>query len=120
MSTVQKKGQKRKASRSPSPSSSFPEPPKRPLTGYIRWANDERPQFKLDNPELTPSELTALLGKSWKKLSDDKRKVYNELYQNDKAEYDKAIAEYREKYPNGMLLFFISSFSKKSNSDFFL
>lgn len=49
--------------------------PKQPLTGYVRFLNDRREKIRADNPTLTFSEITKLLGAEWTKLPADEKQV---------------------------------------------
>ena len=52
---------------------------KAPLTGYVRFMNEQREKVKAGNPELAFPEVTKLLGAQWSKLSVEEKqwgKVY--------------------------------------------
>ncbi|KAI1292060.1 FACT complex subunit SSRP1 [Halotydeus destructor] len=68
--------------------------PKKPMTAYFLWMNENRPVLKEKYPSLSLTELTKKAGELWKeKTSSDKTK-YEEEYERLKIEYKKAMAEY--------------------------
>lgn len=71
-----------------------PNAPKRGKSNYIFFCMDRREKVKTDNNELSAKEITTLLGKMWKDLSDKKKVVYNNLAIADRDRYLKESAEY--------------------------
>jgi hypothetical protein len=70
-----------------------PEPPKRPLSSYMYFAQEQRKS----NPEVKDlkgadgiRKAGQLLGSQWKALSADQKKQYEALAQNDRERYYKA------------------------------
>ena len=49
--------------------------PKPALSGYIRFLNEKREVLRKENPSLTFSELTRLLGSEWSKLQQHEKQV---------------------------------------------
>lgn len=49
--------------------------PKPALSGYIRFLNERREVMRKENPNLTFSELTRLLGSEWTKLQQHEKQV---------------------------------------------
>ena len=49
--------------------------PKQPLTGYVRFLNDRRDKVRADNPALSFSEITKLLGAEWSRLQQHEKQV---------------------------------------------
>ena len=62
--------------------------PKRGLSSYIFFCNEQRNIVKEKNPSLTNKELTSELGKKWNLLTDEQKKPYNTLATNDKTRYE--------------------------------
>ena len=54
--------------------------PKQPLTGYVRFLNERREKVRADNPGLTFSEITKLLGSEWSKLPQHEKQVCISYY----------------------------------------
>lgn len=51
--------------------------PKAPLTGYVRFLNEQREKVRTEHPELNFPEVTKLLGAQWSKLSVEEKQVGN-------------------------------------------
>jgi hypothetical protein len=68
--------------------------PKRGLTAYIFYCTDMRDVLKNKNSELSTKEVTSLLGKGWRELSEKDRKPYAKLASKDKARYDEEKANW--------------------------
>lgn len=49
--------------------------PRQPLTGYVRFLNERREKVRAENPNLTFSEITKLLGAEWSKLPAQEKQV---------------------------------------------
>jgi hypothetical protein len=64
------------------------EGPKRPLTAYMFFCQENRPQIKSENPNINNREITSELGKKWKSLSDKERAPYEEKQNADKLRYE--------------------------------
>jgi hypothetical protein len=62
---------------------------KKPVSAYVIFSNMKRAEVKSKNPELSPKEILSLLGKMWRELSDDDKVEYNELAAEDKVRYQK-------------------------------
>uniref|UniRef100_A0A182QRK2 HMG box domain-containing protein n=1 Tax=Anopheles farauti TaxID=69004 RepID=A0A182QRK2_9DIPT len=69
--------------------------PKHPLTGYVRYMNENRESVRQKNPNLTPIEITKIMAEEWSKLPDDRKKPYLEAAEVDKERYNKEISEYK-------------------------
>ncbi|XP_055303999.1 transcription factor A, mitochondrial-like [Sitodiplosis mosellana] len=73
----------------------IPEPPKKPMTGFIRFAQDSRDSNKASSKSQTA--LTVLAAEQWKQLSDEQKEKYNGAYKQEYAEYRKRYLEYINK-----------------------
>ncbi|XP_053665152.1 high mobility group protein 20A [Anopheles marshallii] len=69
--------------------------PKHPLTGYVRYMNENREGVRQKNPTLTPIEITKIMAEEWSKLPEDRKKPYLEAAEVDKERYNKEISEYK-------------------------
>ena len=49
--------------------------PRQPLTGYVRFLNERREKVRAENPNLSFSEITKLLGAEWSKLPPQDKQV---------------------------------------------
>ncbi|XP_035912518.1 high mobility group protein 20A [Anopheles stephensi] len=69
--------------------------PKHPLTGYVRYMNENRERVRASHPNLTPIEITKIMAEEWSKLPEDRKKPYLEAAEVDKERYNKEISEYK-------------------------
>lgn len=69
-----------------------PEKPKRPSTGFIRFATD----YRTKNPTLKMTEASKKAGGVWKTMSAESKAPYDKLYTTEKAEYDKLQKAYKD------------------------
>ena len=61
--------------------------PKKPLSAYIIFGNEQRQRVREENPEASVTEQITLLGAAWKALTEEQRQVYEEKAEADKARY---------------------------------
>eukprot|EP01059_Diplonema_ambulator_P016670 TRINITY_DN2838_c0_g2_i1.p1 TRINITY_DN2838_c0_g2~~TRINITY_DN2838_c0_g2_i1.p1 ORF type:complete len:218 (+),score=129.05 TRINITY_DN2838_c0_g2_i1:62-655(+) len=71
-----------------------PNAPKKPLSGYMLFCQDEREKVKKENSDLKAKEILTELGKRWGELGDDEKEEYNEKSKEAKEQYKKDYAEY--------------------------
>ena len=60
--------------------------PKKATSPFFRFMAERRSVIRNDNPDLKWKEISQLLGKEWKELSDEERNVYKQQYEEEKAE----------------------------------
>ncbi|GAQ80667.1 high mobility group box protein [Klebsormidium nitens] len=77
-----------------------PRQPHRPLSAFVLWSKDQRPQVQKENPEASFGALSTLLGEKWKNVSAEKKKPYedqakslNDVYKEEKKVYEQILAE---------------------------
>lgn len=73
-----------------------PNAPKRPLSTFFLFSQDERPKIKKDNPSLSVAEIAKLIGERWRSIPDDKKRHYEERARQEKERYDQLVAEYKK------------------------
>jgi len=66
-------------------------PPKRPLSQFIIFSNEIRPQIIKEKPDLKVPEVGKEIGKRWNKLSDAEKAKF-------KVKAEKLTEEYTKKY----------------------
>lgn len=74
-----------------------PREPKRPTNAYLYFCEAERDNVRNDwttNHPNEPLEITKLMTEYWKKLTDEEKKPYYDMYEKDKLRYHKAIEEF--------------------------
>lgn len=77
-------------------------PPSRALTAYNFYFHDQRRQiqehlFQLNGQRPTYTQISRLVGSSWKKISREERAHYEALAMKDKRRYALELVEYKAK-----------------------
>lgn len=68
--------------------------PKRKLTAFMIFSNENRAQIKKENPEATSNQLTSLLSKAYKALSSEERAELDRKAADDKQRYETEMVEH--------------------------
>merc|ERR1712129_550508 len=71
--------------------------PKRSQSAYFIYMNEQRADFKKENPKLSMTEMTKELAKEWKDLSEEEKRPYLD----DAAEQKEKYKIKREEYEAG-------------------
>ncbi|KAF2464705.1 uncharacterized protein BDR25DRAFT_241757 [Lindgomyces ingoldianus] len=71
-----------------------PNAPKRGLSAYMFFANEQREKVREDNPGIKFGEVGKMLGEKWKGLSDKQRAPYDAKAAADKKRYEEEKATY--------------------------
>ncbi|KAL6450661.1 NHP10 Non-histone protein 10 [Candida maltosa Xu316] len=72
-----------------------PDLPKRPTNAYLIFCEMEKERIKQVDPNAT--DLSKSMSDAWRVLSQEERRPYYELYEDDKVRYDREMAEYNQK-----------------------
>ncbi|PKY08366.1 non-histone chromosomal protein 6 [Aspergillus campestris IBT 28561] len=72
-----------------------PNAPKRGLSAYMFFANDNREKVREENPGITFGQVGKTLGDKWKNLSETQRKPYDEKAAADKKRYEEEKKVYQ-------------------------
>uniref|UniRef100_A0A7S2K4A5 HMG box domain-containing protein n=2 Tax=Leptocylindrus danicus TaxID=163516 RepID=A0A7S2K4A5_9STRA len=70
--------------------------PKKPMTAFLFFANEERPRIKRGNPEMKNMEVSKRLGEMWKSMSLNDRKPFETKYKEALSVYRDAIGKWRK------------------------
>ncbi|XP_042903065.1 high mobility group protein 20A isoform X2 [Parasteatoda tepidariorum] len=70
--------------------------PKQPLTGYVRYLNENREKVRGENPGASFSEVTKILACDWSKLGVSEKQKYLEEAEKDKERYMKELEQYQQ------------------------
>ena len=71
--------------------------PKKPLTNYILFCKEKRPQVLKENPDIKATQVLSKLGGMWGELSDKQKEPFNKKAVKAKIEYLKAMDAYNKK-----------------------
>ncbi|KAK6454814.1 Non-histone chromosomal protein 6 [Scheffersomyces xylosifermentans] len=88
--------EKRKATRK----KKDPDAPKRSLSAYMFFANENRDIVRAENPGISFGQVGKLLGEKWKALTGDEKVPYETKADADKKRYEKEKAEYAKRNGN--------------------
>ncbi|USP73841.1 nucleosome binding protein [Curvularia clavata] len=72
-----------------------PNAPKRGLSAYMFFANEQREKVREDNPGIKFGEVGKLLGEKWKALNEKQRQPYEAKAAQDKKRYEQEKAAYQ-------------------------
>ncbi|KAK8192646.1 Non-histone chromosomal protein 6 [Zalaria obscura] len=71
-----------------------PNMPKRGLSAYMFFANEQREKVREDNPGIKFGDVGKMLGEKWKGLSDKQKGPYEAKAAADKKRYEEEKAAY--------------------------
>ncbi|CAF0818843.1 unnamed protein product [Didymodactylos carnosus] len=72
-----------------------PNAPKRPLSAFFLFSQDERPGIKQKNSALSVADVAKQIGERWRGAGDDVKKKYEKLAKEAKEKYEKEFAAYK-------------------------
>ena len=72
-----------------------PNKPKRALSAFFYYANDERASVRAANPDFSVGEVAKELGRQWNELTENDKHKYEKLAEQDRARYDREMTVYR-------------------------
>ncbi|XP_034936272.1 high mobility group protein DSP1 isoform X2 [Chelonus insularis] len=88
------KGKKRKHIKDPNA-------PKRSLSAFFWFCNDERGKVKMLNPEYGVGDIAKELGKKWSDADSETKSKYEAMAEKDKARYERESTAYKKKMAEG-------------------
>ncbi|GAA5809739.1 hypothetical protein MFLAVUS_003152 [Mucor flavus] len=65
-----------------------PSTPKRGLSAYMFFSQDQRSTVKEESPDATFGQIGKLLGEKWKAMTDEQKKPYAAKAEADKKRYE--------------------------------
>ncbi|GAB7346549.1 hypothetical protein MBLNU457_5227t1 [Dothideomycetes sp. NU457] len=72
-----------------------PNAPKRSLSAYMIFANEQRDKVREDNPGIKFGEVGKVLGSKWKGLNEKQKAPYEAKAATDKKRYEEEKAAYQ-------------------------
>ena len=73
-----------------------PTAPKRPMSAFLKYSQKRRQEVKEANPEMNNTDISRLLGELWRAADAAEKEPYVESEKIERAEYNEAIANWRE------------------------
>jgi len=73
-----------------------PNAPKRALSAFFHFCNEERPKVKEVLSDATVGEMAKELGRRWNDVTDDVKAKFEALAAKDKQRYEKDMAVYKK------------------------
>merc|ERR1712156_1026984 len=73
----------------------LPGQPKRPMSSYMLWMNENRDKIKKENPGSSIGEIAKKAEQLWKEMSSEDKAQYEEQAAEDKKRYDETYAKWR-------------------------
>lgn len=70
--------------------------PKRPMSAYFFFANENRLKLKEKNPDMNIKDIARANSAAWKELSAEDRKPYNAMVSKDRIRYEKELKQLDE------------------------
>lgn len=74
-----------------------PNAPKRSLSAFFWFCNDERPKVKGMNPEYGIGDVAKVLGRMWSEADPDTKRKYEAMAERDKARYERDMSAYKKR-----------------------
>ncbi|KAL2740558.1 high mobility group protein DSP1-like [Vespa velutina] len=75
--------------------------PKRSLSAFFWFCNDERGKVKMLNPEYGVGDIAKELGKKWSDADPETKSKYEAMAEKDKARYEREMTAYKKKMKDG-------------------
>lgn len=73
-----------------------PNAPKRPLSAFFIFSQDERPKIKSQNASLSVAEVAKVIGEKWRSAPEDIKRRYEKAAKEAKERYEKDLQEYKK------------------------
>lgn len=71
-----------------------PNAPKKGMSAFMLFSNDQRNKIKAENPDLSFGEIGRKVGEAWKALTDKQKQVYVKKSDEDKKRYESEMETY--------------------------
>lgn len=72
-----------------------PNAPKKPLSAYFLFSQEERLKVKAEFPDYSITEVAKELGRRWASIDPALKSQYEQRYQDSRKEYEQAMAAYK-------------------------
>lgn len=81
-----------------------PHHPKRARGSFLLFTMDERPKILAEQPGVKFTEIGGILGERWRNLSEEERKKYDDLAEQDKLRFTQEMEIYKQSADNERFL----------------
>lgn len=61
--------------------------PKKPKSGFMFYSQERRVTLKAEQPDLSITDASKVIGAEWKALSDHDKQKYMDLFEEDRKRY---------------------------------
>lgn len=78
------------------PKQKDPNAPKRPLSAFFIFSQDERPKIKLTNAALSVADVAKVIGEKWRSAPDDLKRRYEKSAKEAKERYEIELQAYKK------------------------
>jgi hypothetical protein len=72
-----------------------PNAPKKPLSAYFLFSQEERLKVKAEFPDYSITEVAKELGRRWATLDSSMKQSYEQRYQDSRRQYEQALQAYK-------------------------
>ncbi|CAI2367848.1 unnamed protein product [Moneuplotes crassus] len=86
------KGKKQKKSKA----EKDPNAPKKPLTAFMLYTNKRREEVMKENPGLKITEISSIIGREWKELTEEEKDIWKEKHNDAKLIYELNVFNYKK------------------------
>ncbi|KAF0424560.1 non-histone chromosomal protein 6 [Gigaspora margarita] len=73
-----------------------PNAPKKPPNAYMQFSKVKRSEIKEANPDASAKELLTLIGETWRKMSDEEKKPYQDMVKVAMIKYEEQMKSYKD------------------------
>ena len=73
-----------------------PNAPKRALSAFFHFCQDERPKVKAELGEATVAEVAKELGRKWQDCNEEQKGKYEQMAARDKQRYEREMTAYKK------------------------
>lgn len=81
-----------------------PNAPKRPLSAFFIFSQDERPKVKSQNASLSVADVAKVIGEKWRSAPEDLKRRYEKAAKEAKERYEQELEAYKktgtDEYPS--------------------
>lgn len=71
--------------------------PKRPMSAFLKYSKTRRAQVKKENPDMSNTDVSRLLGEMWRNASPGELAPYKKQEEQERAIYKETIKQWKDK-----------------------